>query len=113
VRKFGDDKPAVHAHHRPVAPGILLVVMIGAAPAGTPIIGAREENVMLLGRPVARIVVGLVLALLGLVWTLQGFDVLGQDGGMNGQGQWIVIGLIAVIVGLALATSGYRSRSRF
>jgi hypothetical protein len=66
---------------------------------------------MLLGRPVARIVVGLVLAVLGLLWTLQGFDVLGQDGGMNGQGEWIVIGVIAVIAGLALAATGYRSRS--
>jgi hypothetical protein len=67
---------------------------------------------MLLGRPVGRMVVGVVLALLGALWILQGLDVLGQDGGMNGQGEWTLIGGVALAVGLALAVSGARSRSR-
>ncbi len=67
---------------------------------------------MLLGRPIGRIVLGLALAAMGALWTLQGLDLLGQDGGMNGQQEWIVIGAIAAVAGLALAGSGYRARSR-
>ena len=67
---------------------------------------------MLLGRPMGRIVVGVVLALFGALWILQGLDVLGQDGGMNGQGEWTLIGGIALALGLALAASGVRARSR-
>ena len=67
---------------------------------------------MLLGRPIARIVVGLVLVAIGALWTLQGLDVLGQDGGMNGRQEWIVIGAAALVAGAALAVSGYRARSR-
>jgi hypothetical protein len=67
---------------------------------------------MILGQARGRIIVGLVLAAMGALWTMQGFDLLGQDGGMNGRGEWIVIGAGAVIVGVVLAASGYRARSR-
>ena len=65
---------------------------------------------MMLGQPRGRIILGVVLAVMGAIWTLQGLDVLGQDGGMNGRGEWIVIGAIAVVAGLVLAISGYRAR---
>ena len=39
------------------------------------------------------IIVGVLLFLAGIVWTLQGLDVLGQSGGMNGHKIWAVIGL--------------------
>lgn len=67
---------------------------------------------MLLGRPAARIALGVILVLLGGLWILQGLDVLGQDGGMNGQGEWTVIGAVALVAGLALAASATRGRSR-
>ncbi len=67
---------------------------------------------MLLARPTGRIVAGVVLAVLGIVWTLQGLDLLGQDGGMNDRPEWVVIGLVAVAVGAALAVSGFRARRR-
>ena len=67
---------------------------------------------MLLARPTGRIVAGLVLAVLGIVWTLQGLDLLGQDGGMNDRPEWVLIGLVAVAVGAALAVSGFRARWR-
>ena len=34
--------------------------------------------------PVGRMIFGLVLALFGVLWALQGLGVFGQDGGMNG-----------------------------
>lgn len=67
---------------------------------------------MLLGRPAARITLGVILVLLGGLWILQGLDVLGQDGGMNGQGEWTLIGGVALIFGLALAATATRGRPR-
>lgn len=67
---------------------------------------------MLTSRPAVRIGLGLVLAAMGVLWTLQGVGAFGQDGGMNGRTEWIVIGAIAAVAGLALAASGYRARSR-
>jgi hypothetical protein len=45
-------------------------------------------------------IVGVVLVLLGGPWTLQGSNVLAGSA-MSGQSQWLYIGLIAVVVGLA------------
>ncbi len=59
------------------------------------------------------VVAGVVLAIAGIVWTLQGFNLLGQSGGMNGQTIWAVIGPVTVLAGLALVTIGVRAgRSR-
>lgn len=55
-----------------------------------------------MGRRIIRLVVGIVLALLGILWILQGADLLGGSGGMNGQAIWIVIGAIVLIVGLVV-----------
>jgi len=51
---------------------------------------------------VVRLIMGIVVALLGLLWILQGADLLGGSGGMNGKGIWIVIGAVVLIVGLAV-----------
>lgn len=50
------------------------------------------------------LVVGVVLGLLGLVWTLQGSDVI-SGSGMSGQRQWFLIGLILLVVGIGLVIS--------
>lgn len=56
---------------------------------------------------------GVLLAVAGVVWTLQGLDLLGQSGGMNGQTIWAVIGPLSALAGLALVTIGIRAgRSR-
>lgn len=52
---------------------------------------------------------GVVLAIAGIVFFLQGLNVLGQTGGMNGQTIWAVLGPIIAIVGLGLVTVGVRS----
>jgi protein-S-isoprenylcysteine O-methyltransferase Ste14 len=56
------------------------------------------------------IVLGVVLVLAGVLWTLQGLNVMGQSGGMNGHKIFAVIGVIVGIVGIALLVSGVRTR---
>jgi hypothetical protein len=60
-------------------------------------------------RQIVLVVTGLIAALAGLVWTLQG---LGYVGGsfMSGATVWAVIGPIVALAGLALITAGLRSR---
>jgi uncharacterized membrane protein len=62
-------------------------------------------------RQIVLVVIGLVAALAGLVWTLQG---LGYVGGsfMSGATVWAVIGPIVMVAGLVLITVGLRSRRR-
>lgn len=54
------------------------------------------------------LVLGVLLVLSGIVWTLQGLDLLGQSGGMNGQRIWVVIGPVTAVVGLLLVRLGLR-----
>lgn len=54
-------------------------------------------------------VLGVLLAVVGAVFTLQGLNLLGQTGGMNGQHIWAVIGAICVLAGLGLAARGVRT----
>ena len=62
-------------------------------------------------KQIVLVVIGLVAALAGLVWTLQG---LGYVGGsfMSGATVWAVIGPIVALLGLVLITLGLRSRRR-
>jgi hypothetical protein len=53
--------------------------------------------------------VGLVLVILGLLWTLQGLDVIGGSA-MSGRTVWAVIGPIVALSGLALVVIGLRGR---
>ena len=46
-------------------------------------------------------VVGVVLMLLGVLWTLQGSNFIGGSV-MTGQSLWLYIGIVVVIVGAAL-----------
>jgi len=38
------------------------------------------------------VLLGALLAIAGVIWTLQGLNLLGQSGGMNGQRIWALIG---------------------
>jgi len=59
------------------------------------------------------ILIGVLLVLAGAVWTLQGLDLLGQSGGMNGQRLWALIGPLVALGGVVLIVVGSRAtRSR-
>ena len=53
--------------------------------------------------------VGVLLALFGLIWALQGFGVL-LGSPMSNTVTWSIIGPITVVVGIAIAVFGWRTR---
>jgi hypothetical protein len=58
----------------------------------------------------ASLVVGVVLTLLGLLWILQGLNVLGGSG-MSGHSVWAVIGIVVGAVGVYLILRGLHTPS--
>lgn len=58
---------------------------------------------------IAGIVIGIVLALLGLLWILQGSNVIGGSM-MSGQSQWLYIGIVVLIAGIIIAVVTQRRR---
>ena len=56
------------------------------------------------------LVIGVLLVLTGIVWTLQGLDVLGGSA-MSGVTLWAIIGPIVAVVGLVLAIMGARRKT--
>jgi hypothetical protein len=57
------------------------------------------------------VLVGGVLAILGLLFTLQGADVI-SGSAMSGTTFWAVAGPIIIVIGLIVATVGVRGRRR-
>ncbi|GAB4050486.1 hypothetical protein [Catellatospora paridis] len=57
------------------------------------------------------LVIGVLLVLSGIVWTLQGLDLLGQSGGMNGQQIWAFIGPVTAVAGVLLIRLGLRRQA--
>lgn len=55
------------------------------------------------------IIIGVVVALLGLLFTLQGLGVVGGSA-MSGSTLWAVLGPIIAIVGIVLVVLGLRKR---
>ena len=53
--------------------------------------------------------VGALIALVGVVWTLQGLGYIGGSG-MSGVTVWAVVGPVVFIVGFAVAAVGTRGR---
>ena len=51
-----------------------------------------------------RLIVGIVFVVFGLLWTLQGLNVL-QGSFMSGQTMWLVIGIVLALVGAWLLLS--------
>jgi len=54
-------------------------------------------------------VLGGLLVLIGLVWTLQGANVLGGSF-MTGSTLWLVVGLVLLALGIALLVRALRGR---
>ncbi len=57
-------------------------------------------------------IVGVLLAVAGVIWMLQGLDAFGGSSGMNGHKIWAVIGAIVAVAGAVLVIAGARTRSR-
>jgi len=47
-------------------------------------------------------IIGIILVLIGAVWTLQGSNVIGGSV-MSGQSQWLYIGIVIATAGVLLA----------
>lgn len=56
-----------------------------------------------------RVIVGVLVVLVGALWTLQGLGYVGGSA-MSGVTLWAVIGPIVAVAGLALVLSGTRRR---
>jgi hypothetical protein len=56
-------------------------------------------------------IVGILLALMGAVWFLQGINVL-PGSMMTGQIQWAIYGALAILVGIGLFVFANRRRAR-
>lgn len=65
---------------------------------------------MLDGMRIIIVAIGIVLALFGALWALQGFGVVGGSP-MSNTTTWSVIGPITVLVGIAIAVFGWRRNS--
>jgi hypothetical protein len=65
---------------------------------------------MLGGMRIILVAIGIVLALFGALWALQGFGVVGGSP-MTNTTTWSVIGPITVLVGIAIAVFGWRRKS--
>jgi hypothetical protein len=76
-------------------------MMRGAAPTGSRGQEVSVQRSLIQG-------LGVLLVIAGGIWTLQGLDLLGQSGGMNGHRTWAVIGPITAALGLALLAHGIR-----
>jgi hypothetical protein len=50
---------------------------------------------------IVMLVIGALLFLAGILWTLQGLDVIGGSG-MSGHAIWAVIGVIVAVIGAVL-----------
>ncbi|HTY34503.1 hypothetical protein [Mycobacterium sp.] len=53
---------------------------------------------------------GLIVALFGLIWALQGFGVLGGSP-MSNTTTWSIVGPITVLIGIAIAVFSWRKLS--
>ena len=59
-------------------------------------------------------IIGILLALFGLIWFLQGTNIMPYPPGgfMNGQTRWIINGAIAFLVGVGLIVWANRRKAR-
>ena len=57
------------------------------------------------------VVPGVILSAVGLVWTLQGLNIMGGSA-MSGSAMWAIIGPIVLIAGLVLIGIGIARRRR-
>ena len=61
-------------------------------------------------RSIAVGVLGILLLLAGLVFALQGADVIGGSSFMNGSSTWIYVGALIAVIGVLVAVMGFAPR---
>ena len=54
---------------------------------------------------------GSLLVLMGVIWTLQGLDVIKGSALMSGKTLWAIIGPIVVVIGALVVARALRTRS--
>jgi asparagine N-glycosylation enzyme membrane subunit Stt3 len=54
-------------------------------------------------------VIGAILLVVGVLWSLQGAGAVG-GGAMSGHSQWLVIGIVVALAGVALLVRGVAKR---
>lgn len=59
--------------------------------------------------PRVAIGIGVLLVFIGILWTLQGLDIVGGSG-MSGVGIWAVIGPFVALIGVVVAFGARRKR---
>ena len=59
---------------------------------------------------IATTIVGIVMVLLGGIWTLQGANILTGSALMSGQSQWLWTGVAVLLIGAAVLWATYRRR---
>jgi hypothetical protein len=57
------------------------------------------------------IIVGVILGIVGVIWTLQGLNVLGGSA-MSGSALWAIVGPIVLVIGLVLIGIGIANARR-
>ncbi len=58
------------------------------------------------------VIFGILVALAGMVWILQGLNVIVSSSFMTGSRTWVVLGAMAVVGGAALSWWGWSRRPR-
>jgi len=94
-----------HEAHPSRRPHPLLRIAHPIAHAGPLGLGERVKSMW------AWFVAGAILVLVGLIWTLQGLNVLGGSA-MSGSSLWATIGPIVLLIGLVLIGIGVARRRR-
>jgi hypothetical protein len=54
---------------------------------------------------------GVLLVLMGVIWGLQGLDVIKGSALMSGKTLWAIIGAIVAVIGALVVTRAFRTRS--
>jgi hypothetical protein len=76
--------------------------------AGTRVLSVRGRSIPYMRRTfVVAFAVGLIVALFGVIWALQGFGVL-QGSPMSNTTTWSIIGPVTALIGIVIAAFSWR-----
>lgn len=88
--------------YEPVPPGSPVAARVGAVQAS-----GKSSHPRSISMKIASTLIGVLFALIGIVWILQGLNVL-PGSFMTGQIQWAAYGAIALVIGCVLLYVGHR-----